>query len=260
MVANWKEEEKQNLVIKFGEMIGKGHKILLKGHDLAILDFVAVFLLIIHNEQCQELLVKHFTNDQFLDLYRCAKHIELALKKYKGNNALLILEAVLCMHQCYKVHPCKSMGFINDSYCFVSRTSTVANELVENSKSTQHHFAYFFEQDYNLILCKISTVSQIVAKKYEKALVHLHSKRANFTRHFITILPQDFVAHQEEILLKRALAKEVELLQGKGSKKKPIKPEGRPKKKEKKVKSYDFKCRGTHQPVYLNSSSDEEEE
>lgn len=98
----------------------------------------------INSEEYQELFVKNFTNDNFLELYRCAKHIELVLKKYKGANALEILEAVMFMHQCYKINHCKSMNFISDSYCFVHRTSTVANELVENTKTGLNNFAYFF--------------------------------------------------------------------------------------------------------------------
>lgn len=86
------------------------------------------------------------------------------------------------------------MSFMTDSYCFVHRTSTVANELVENSKNSEKHFAFFFEQDYNLILSKTSKVSQIISKKYEKALIKFYTKRVNFKREFNTLLPSDYVA------------------------------------------------------------------
>ena len=81
------------------------------------------------------------------------------------------------------------MNFMNDIYCFVHRTSTVANELVSNPKLEVQPFAYFFEQDYNLILAKTSKVSKIIAKKYETTLIKLYQKRKNFKRHFINILP-----------------------------------------------------------------------
>ena len=58
------------------------------------------------------------------------------------------------------------MNFMNDIYCFVHRTSTIANELVLNPKLNEQPFAYFFEQDYNLILTKTSKISKIITKKY----------------------------------------------------------------------------------------------
>lgn len=48
-------------------------------------------MLTIHNEEIQEKFVKDFNNDEFLEFYRCAKHVELVLKKYKGSNALPVL-------------------------------------------------------------------------------------------------------------------------------------------------------------------------
>jgi hypothetical protein len=57
----------------------------------------------------------------------------------------------------------KSLG---DGFSFVHRTSVLANEFVENNKSNSHHFAYFFEQDSNLILVKTSKLIKIVIKKY----------------------------------------------------------------------------------------------
>lgn len=58
------------------------------------------------------------------------------------------------------------MTFVNDTFCFVHRTSTIANELVENQKAGTSGFAYFFEQDYNYILTKTSRVTKIISKKY----------------------------------------------------------------------------------------------
>jgi uncharacterized membrane protein len=89
------------------------------------------------------------------------------------------------------------MNFVNDIYCFVHRTSTVANELVENQKvQVNGKFAYFFEQDYNLILTKCSRVSTIIVKRYELALVKLYSKKQNYKKHVLTFLPEDFIAHE----------------------------------------------------------------
>lgn len=58
------------------------------------------------------------------------------------------------------------MTFVNDTFCFVNRISTVANELVENQKTNSGNFSFFFEQDYNLIVTKTSRVIKIISKKY----------------------------------------------------------------------------------------------
>lgn len=93
-------------------------------------------------------------------------HIRLVLRKTTGKNALKIIEAVMSIHQCYRIRYCKSMSFIDDTVCFVHRTSTITNELVENSRAGKPIFAYFFEQDYNLILAKTSKILKIILKKY----------------------------------------------------------------------------------------------
>ena len=188
-------EERENFAEKFKEIIEKGYTILTSGNDLQILDFVSIFLMITHNDDYHESIIGSFDNNSFLEYYRCAKYIELVLKKYKGKNVMSILESIFFMHQSYQIKACKSMHFINDTYCFVHRTSTVANELVANPKLDVQPFAYFFEQDYNLILAKVSKVSAIITKKYEVALVKLYKKRKNFKRHFVNILPADFIAH-----------------------------------------------------------------
>jgi hypothetical protein len=83
-----------------------------------------------------------------------------------GHNVINIVDSVLNVHQCHRIRYCKSMTFINDLFCFVHRSSTVVNELVENAKVNAHQFAYFFEQDYNLILSKTSRIVKIISKKY----------------------------------------------------------------------------------------------
>lgn len=69
------------------------------------------------------------------------------------------------------------MTFVNDTFSFVNRTSTIANELVENQKTNSGNFAYFFEQDYNYILVKTSRIIKIISRKYEEALSRLYKKR-----------------------------------------------------------------------------------
>jgi hypothetical protein len=71
------------------------------------------------------------------------------------------------------------MSFINNTYCFVHRASIVANELVDCAK-TAGEFAYFFEQDYDLILVKTSRALKIIAKDIEKQLVCLFKFRADY--------------------------------------------------------------------------------
>jgi len=104
------------------------------------------------------------------------------------------------------------MTFINDIFCFVHRTSTVANELVENAKVNAHQFAYFFEQDYNLILSKTSRIVKIISKKYENSLIKLYRKRIAFTKYGSPLLSQDFICMEEEIVLKKALTLEIDLI------------------------------------------------
>lgn len=104
-------------------------------------------------------------------------HIRLAMRKLKGRNALKIIEAVMNIHQCYRIRYCKSMSFIDDTVCFVHRTSTITNELIEYGKTGNSNFAYFFEQDYNLILAKTSKIVKIILKKYETCLLKFFNKR-----------------------------------------------------------------------------------
>jgi len=104
-------------------------------------------------------------------------HIRLVLRKTQGENALKIIEAVMNIHQCYRIRYCKSMSFIDDTVCFVHRTSTITNELVENSKVGNPIFAFFFEQDYNLILAKTSKIVKFILKKYETWLIKLFNKK-----------------------------------------------------------------------------------
>lgn len=101
----------------------------------------------------------------------------MVLRKLKGKNALRIIEAVMNIHQCYRIRYCKSMSFIDDTVCFVHRTSTITNELVENNKNANPIFAYFFEQDYNLILAKTSKIVKIILKKYEFNICRLFNKK-----------------------------------------------------------------------------------
>lgn len=59
--------------------------------------------------------------------------------------------------------------------------------------------------------------------------------------------------------MKKALTKEIDLLLDPKERKKEKKNDAPQKKKQEKVKSYDFKCRGLYQPVYVASSSEDEE-
>lgn len=119
---------------------------------------------------------------------------------------LNIVEAVLSLHQCYRIAYCKSMGFINDTFTFVNRTSTVANELVENPKTNSGNFAYFFEQDYNYILVKTSRAIKIVSKKYEEGLARLYNKRISLANDNSRLLFEDLVEWEEDMVIKKALS------------------------------------------------------
>ena len=83
------------------------------------------------------------------------------------------------------------MNFLSDSYCFVHRTSTLANEFVE-SKNNPASFAFFFEQDYNLILVKASKVIKFVAKKFDNALLKFYTTRFGIIKYSNSILPNDY--------------------------------------------------------------------
>ena len=104
------------------------------------------------------------------------------------------------------------MSFLNDIYCFVHRTSNVSNELVSHPKLNEQPFAFFFEQDFNLIVTKTSKVSKIIIKKYEAVLVKLYQKRKNFKKYFVNLLPEDFIAQQEEELMRKGLGYEIDNL------------------------------------------------
>ena len=117
------------------------------------------------------------------------------------------------------------MNFMNDIYCFVHRTSTVANEFVSSPKLEVQPFAYFFQQDYNLILTKTSKISKIITKKYEVTLVKLYQKRKNFKRYFINLLPNDFIAQQQEQVMRKALGYSIDFLLSSKDKKKITKKE-----------------------------------
>jgi hypothetical protein len=112
------------------------------------------------------------------------------------------------------------MNFINDTFCFVHRTSTVANDLVENPKTNSGQFAYFFEQDYNLILSKTSRITKIIIKKYEYSLIKVYKKRFALTLLKDPILPQDFIRMEEDSIIKKALSLEIDLLTDPKKKKK----------------------------------------
>jgi hypothetical protein len=125
---------------------------------------------------------------------------------------LNVVEAVLSMHQCYRIAYCKSMSFVNDTFSFVNRTSTVANELVENPKTNSGNFAYFFEQDYNFILVKTARVIKVISKKYEEALARLYRKRVQLPHSNHFFLFEDWVKYEEEMVIKKALTFEIEAL------------------------------------------------
>lgn len=201
-------------------MIEKGYSILQKGTSVQILDFISCLLVIVHNDEHQTELVENLSNDQFLEFYRCANYIRLVLRKVVGTKAIEIIDSVLNISQCYRIKHCKSMNFINDTFCFVHRTSTVANDLVENPKTNSGQFAYFFEQDYNLILSKTSRITKIIIKKYEYSLIKVYKKRFALTLLKDPILPQDFIRMEEDSIIKKALSLEIDLLTDPKKKKK----------------------------------------
>lgn len=136
--------EGEELILGFKSLINKGYDILTKGSNLECLDFISVLMVIIHKEEHQKNVLALFSNDDFLELFRCVSYIKNVLRKLAGRNVLNIIEAVLSIHQSYRISYCKSMTFVNDTFTFVNRTSTIANELVENSKANSFNFAYFF--------------------------------------------------------------------------------------------------------------------
>lgn len=104
------------------------------------------------------------------------------------------------------------MTFVNDTFSFVNRTSTIANELVENPKTNSGNFAYFFEQDYNYILVKTSRIIKIISKKYEEALVRLFKNRMQFSSDEKIYTFEDMVAYEEDMVIKKALSYEIQTL------------------------------------------------
>ena len=54
-------------------------------------------------------------------------------------------------------------------------------------------FAYFFEQDFNYIMVKISTVMKIIKKKFNTRLVKFLTRRAGIKRFKHQMLPDDYL-------------------------------------------------------------------
>lgn len=54
-------------------------------------------------------------------------------------------------------------------------------------------FAYFFEQDFNYIMVKISTVMKIIKKKFNTRLAKFLTRRVNIRRFKRDVLPDDYL-------------------------------------------------------------------
>ncbi len=164
-----------DLVANFKGLLSKGYAILTKGNNVQCMDFIAALQVVInseehlnkqaeiHGEQHPNYLAE-ISNDEFLELFRCLDYIKNVLRKLSGPNAMNILEAMLNTNQCYRIGYCRSMSFLSDTFTFVNRTSTIANDFVESPKSTT--FAYFFEQDYNFILVKTARAVKAISRKF----------------------------------------------------------------------------------------------
>ncbi len=97
------------------------------------------------------------------------------------------------------------MGFLGSGYCFVNRTSNMANELIEEVKNQPETFAYFFEQDFNYIMVNASLVMRFIKEKFNVRLLKFLGRRVGLRRFFKDILPDDYMLHNEELIVVDAL-------------------------------------------------------
>ncbi len=70
-------------------------------------------------------------------------------------------------------------------------------------------FAYFFEQDFNYIMVKISTVIKIIKKKFNTRLVKFLTRRVNIRRFKHDVLPDDYLFFNQEFIMIDALKEAV---------------------------------------------------
>lgn len=115
-------------------------------------------------------------------------------------------------------------------------------------------FAYFFEQDYNLILVKTSKLLRVVQKRFDAALIRFYLKRTSTRLYLRNILPQDFADKAEERILIQAL--KVELAVRDKREKKIVKKENLSKKSK---PAFNYKKHEKEEyAICLNESSSEE--
>lgn len=99
------------------------------------------------------------------------------------------------------------MSFLSDTFTFVKRTSTIANDFVENPKVKTNSFAYFFEQDYNYILVKTERAVKAVSRKFEEAVARIYRRRMELTVNKRRIyLFEDWARYEEEMVIRKALS------------------------------------------------------
>lgn len=160
----------ENLYLFLDNCLPVTFKRLVNADQLQTADAVLGLLCLLHNDHLANELFYKCAVSTFLEFYRCIKHIRNVIYHLDGLNSLNILRSVLTFYQCKLIENYKSMSFLGSGYCFLNRTSNLANELVEEAKSQPEMFAFFFEQDFNYIMVKISTVMKIIKKKFNTRL------------------------------------------------------------------------------------------
>ena len=107
------------------------YKTLVTGDELQTADTVLGLLCGMNNDHLAEELFQKCSLKTFLEFYRCIKHIRNVIYHLDGLNSLNILRPILTFYQCKLIENYKSMSFLGSGYCFLNRTSNLANEVIE---------------------------------------------------------------------------------------------------------------------------------
>ena len=127
-------------------------KILRNGPSALRYDLVSTLTTVLNKESLSDVLLQ-ISNHSFMELYKIIKEIYQNITKKHQPYSLEIVQAVLSVFSCRIIEPCDSLKVLGEGFSFVSRHSPFANDFLAEA-SRKRSFAYFFEQEFNLIIVK----------------------------------------------------------------------------------------------------------
>lgn len=91
----------------------------------------------------------------------------------------------------------------------MNRTSIICNDFVEEIKNNKNETAFFFEQDYNLVIVRTSKLLQFINKRFELAYARFIRNKVHFKKEeHIAYLYEDFLSEQAESYIRLILNEE----------------------------------------------------